>query len=205
MEDIYQNIPISEIPWDITEPPEPLVELVTSGKIHPCKTVDLGCGSGNYSLYLAKQGFDVTGIDISPTAINMAIEKGKKKGLSCNFIAANLLDGLDDLSAQYDFAFDWEVLHHIFPEDRKRYIKSVYNLLKSNALYFSVCFSEKDPQFGGSGKFRKTPIGTTLYFSSEQELEDLYTPYFTIDKLKTIEVKGKKAPHLAIYALISRK
>jgi cyclopropane fatty-acyl-phospholipid synthase-like methyltransferase len=205
MEDIYQQIPISEIPWDIEEPPKPLVELLTTGKIHPCKAVDLGCGSGNYSIFLAEQGFDVTGIDISPTAIDMAIEKSQKKGVSCNFIATNLLDGVDDLSGQFDFAFDWEVLHHIFPEDRKRYIKNVHNLLKSGAPYFSTCFSEKDPQFGGSGKFRKTPIGTTLYFSSEQELEDLCTPYFAIDILKTIEIQGKRAPHLAIYALMFRK
>jgi cyclopropane fatty-acyl-phospholipid synthase-like methyltransferase len=205
MEDIYQQIPINEIPWDITEPPEPLVELVTSGKILPCKTVDLGCGSGNYSLFLAKRGFEVTGIDISPTAIKMAKEKVDEKGVTCDFIAGNLLDNLNELTGHFDFAFDWEVLHHIFPDNRKRYIKNVLSLLRSNALYFSVCFSEKDPQFGGSGKFRKTPIGTTLYFSSEEELEDLFTPYFKIDDLKTIEIKGKRAPHLAVYALMSKK
>jgi cyclopropane fatty-acyl-phospholipid synthase-like methyltransferase len=205
MEDIYQKIPINEIPWDMEEPPKQLVELLTTGKIRPCKTVDLGCGSGNYSIYLAEQGFDVTGIDLSPTAINMAIEKTKQKGVFCNFIAANLLDGVDDLSGQFNFAFDWEVLHHIFPEDRKKYIKNVSNLLKSGASYFSTCFSEKDPQFGASGKFRKTPIGTTLYFSSEQEIEDLCSPYFTIDELKTIEIQGKRAPHLAIYSLMFRK
>jgi len=205
MEDIYQQIPISEIPWDIEEPPKPLVELLTTGKIHPCNAIDLGCGSGNYSIYLAKQGFDVTGIDISPTAINIAKEKADEKGVTCDFISGNLLYNLNELSGRFDFAFDWEVLHHIFPDDRKRYIKNVVNLLRSGARYFSVCFSEKDPQFGGSGKFRKTPIGTTLYFSSEEELEDLFTPYFKIDVLKTIEIKGKSSPHLAVYALMSIK
>jgi len=34
--------------------------------------------------------------------------------------------------------------------------------------------SEKDPQFGGAGKIRKTPLGTTLYFSSEDEIRDLF-------------------------------
>lgn len=205
MEDIYQHIPINEIPWDMEEPPEALTGLLTTGKIYPCKTVDLGCGSGNYSIYLAKQGFDVTGIDISPTAIHLAKEKANEKEIICNFITANLLDGVDELRGKFKFAFDWEVLHHIFPDDRKRYIESVYNLLGSKGRYFSVCFSEKDPQFGGSGKVRKTPINTVLYFSSEEELEDLFTPYFIIDELKTIEIKGKRAPHLAVYALMSKK
>jgi len=205
MEDIYQQIPINEIPWDMKEPPQPLVELVTSNKILPCKTVDLGCGSGNYSLYLAKQGFDVTGIDISSTAISIAKKKTAENEVSCDFITANLLDGVNELKGHFDFAFDWEVLHHIFPDDRKRYIKHVFNLLNSKGRYLSVCFSEKDPQFGGSGKFRKTPIGTTLYFSSEEELEDLFSPHFKIDDLKTIEIKGKKSSHLAVYALMSKK
>jgi 2-polyprenyl-3-methyl-5-hydroxy-6-metoxy-1,4-benzoquinol methylase len=91
MEDIYQQIPINEIPWDMKEPPQPLVELVTSGKILPCKTIDLGCGTGNNSIYLAKQGYDVTGIDITSMAIRLAKEKADEIGLTCNFIAANFL------------------------------------------------------------------------------------------------------------------
>lgn len=205
MEDIYRQMPKSEIPWDMEEPPTTLVELVTSGTVRPCKTVDLGCGIGNYALYLASQGFEVTGLDISPTAISTAKEKAQKRGLTCNFITADLLDNLNNLKEQFDFAYDWELLHHIFPEDRKSYSENVYHLLRPRARYLSVCFSEKDPQFGGSGKFRETPIGTILYFSSEQELRDLFTPYFIIDELKTIEIKGKKAPHLAVYAMMSRK
>lgn len=205
MEDIYWQMPKSEIPWDMEEPPTALVELVTSGTVQPCKTVDLGCGIGNYALYLASRGFDVTGIDISPTAISMAKENAQKRGLTCNFITADLLDNPNNLKEQFDFSYDWELLHHIFPEHRKSYSENVYHLLKPRARYLSVCFSEKDPQFGGSGKFRETPIGTILYFSSEQELRDLFTPYFIIDELKTIKIKGKKAPHLAVYAMMSRK
>ncbi len=205
MEDIYRQMPKSEIPWNMEEPPTDLVELVTSGKVQPCKTVDLGCGIGNYALYLASRGFEVTGLDISPTAISMAKESAQKRGLTCNFITADLLDNLNILKEQFAFAYDWELLHHIFPGDRKSYSENVYHLLKPKARYLSVCFSEKDPQFGGSGKFRETPIGTILYFSSEQELRDLFTPYFIIDDLKTIEIKGKKTPHLAVYEMMSRK
>jgi len=68
-----------------------------------------------------------------------------------------------------------------------------------------VCFSEKDPEFGGSGKYRETRLGTLLYFSSEDELRDLFKPYFNIKELKTIEVTAKSAYHLACYAFIERK
>lgn len=48
------------------------------------------------------------------------------------------------------------------------------------AKYLSVCFSEVDECFGSRGKYRKTPLGTTLYFSSEEEIKELMTPYFDI-------------------------
>ena len=65
MEKIYQKTPLNKIPWNFETPPNDLVELVDAGKVNPCKTVDLGCGTGNYAIYLASQGFNVTGIDIS--------------------------------------------------------------------------------------------------------------------------------------------
>lgn len=205
MEDVYRQIPEAEIPWNIEEPPKVMVELVNTGKLQPCKVLDLGCGFGNYSIYLASRRFEVTGLDISPTAISIAIKNSKNKGVKCIFIAADILGDLKELSETFEFAFDWELLHHIFPNQRKRYVENVHNLLNPKGRYLSVCFSEKDPQFGGAGKYRKTPIGTILYFSSEKEIRNLFTPYFHIDDLKTIEISGKYAPHLAIYALMSKR
>jgi hypothetical protein len=81
----------------------------------------------------------------------------------------------------------------------------VYTALRPGATYFTVCFSEKDPQFGGKGKFRKTRIGTTLYFSSESELRELISPNFRIRELKTIDVRGRFGPHVAISVLAQRR
>lgn len=203
---IYKEVPLDKIPWISETPPDALVELVQSGKIRPCKTIDLGCGIGNYAIYLAGQGFEVTGVDISPTAIKTATENAKKRGVKCRFVVADLLGDLHEVvNETFDFGYDWEVLHHIFPEDRKKYTKNVYNILKPGAQYLSVCFSEKDTQFGGAGKFRKTRFGTTLYFSSESEIRDLLSPYFIIQELKTIEISAKAGSHSAIYALSKRR
>ena len=201
---IYRDIPLDKIPWNSESPPDALVTLVRSGKIRPCKTVDLGCGAGNYALYLAGRGFEVTGIDSSPTAIQIAQANARKQGAACRFIVANLLGDMHEVTDTFDFAYDWEVLHHIFPEDRETYVKNVRKILNPGATYLSVCFSETDPQFGGKGKFRKTPIGTTLYFSSEPELRDLFSSHFTVRELKTIEVSGKYGSHYAVYTLMKK-
>lgn len=205
LDEIYRSIPVEEIPWNSETPPEALVELIESGKVQPRKAIDLGCGAGNYAIYLASIGFDVTGIDISPAAIKIAKQQAEQKGVSCNFLVADVLGEFEEVTQTFDFAYDWQLLHHIFPESRQKYVQNVYRLLAPGAKYFSVCFSEKDPQFGGSGKYRKTRLGTVLYFSSEDELRALFEPYFRIRDLKTIETTGKFARHIANYAFMERR
>jgi SAM-dependent methyltransferase len=202
---IYRRMSLDKIPWNNETPPEVLVELVGSGRIRPCRAIDLGCGAGNYAIWLAGQRFDVTGVDSSPTAIGIAREKAAKLGVSCRFVIADLLGDLHEVEGRFDFGYDWELLHHIMPEDRATYARNVHALLNPGATYLSVCFSEEDPQFGGKGKFRKTPIGTLLYFSSESEIRELFLPYFIINELRTVEVMGKFGPHRAIYALSCRR
>lgn len=205
MDSIYRNVPLERIPWDREEPPQALVDLVRSGTVRPCKAVDLGCGTGHYAIYLAQMGFEVTGVDISPTAIGIAQENARRENAKCDFIAADLLGDLHEVGGTYDFGYDWELLHHIFPEDRGTYVRNVHRLLSPGATYLSVCFSERDPMFGGVGKYRRTAIGTLLYFSSESEIEDLLSPYFSIQELKTVQIAGRPSSHLAIYALSKRR
>jgi len=205
MDRIYRTIPLDNLPWNNETPPEALVALVRDGKIRPCTTIDLGCGAGTYAIYLAGLGFDVTGVDSSPAAIKIAEDNAKKRGARCRFVVADLLGNLHEVSGTFDFAYDWEFLHHIFPDDRETYIRNVQKITNPGATYFSVCFSEEDPQFGGNGKYRGTRIGTRLYFSSESEIRELVSPYFAIRELKTVEVGGKSGPHRAVYLLAERR
>jgi cyclopropane fatty-acyl-phospholipid synthase-like methyltransferase len=205
MEDIYKNIPPGLIPWNRVSPPELLLKFLESGRIQPCKTLEIGCGMGNYAIYLSRHGFDVTGIDVSPTAIGYAVENAKKAEVACKFILADFLTVRKEMGCNYRFVYDWEVLHHVFPENRKDYVRKVASALAPDGNYFSVCFNEQDPNFGGAGKFRSTPIGTRLYFSSIEELKELYDPYFRIMELKTVEIEGKQLNHVACQAVLQKK
>lgn len=196
MERIYAEMSPVEIPWNIESPPQELIGLAEAGQAQPCKAIDLGCGAGNYAVYMASLGFEVTGVDVSSAAIGLARDNAKKKGVKCHFLVVDILDGLDEFTGTFDFAYDWSLLHHVFPENRKRYVETVHRVLAPGGKYFSVCFSERDAGFGGSGKVRKTPLGTVLYFSSEEELRELFEPYFVVRSLKTVEVEGKREPHL---------
>ena len=205
MERIYRGIPPENIPWNMPKPPALLVEAVETGKIKPCKGVDLGCGTGSYAVWMAQNGFDMTGIDFSEQAVRLAEELAKSKDVSCRFVAVDLLGDLKEFHGSFGFAYDWELMHHIFPKDRRKYVQNVHHILRPGGKYLSVAFSVKDPEFGGKGKFRKTPLGTTLYFSSEKELLRLYDPLFNVLELTTIEIAGKYGPHMAYIAWLQRK
>jgi SAM-dependent methyltransferase len=204
MDKIYSKIPLEKIPWNFQTPPATLVDLVNSRKVKPCKTVDMGCGTGNYAIYLGSLGFDVTGFDVSKSAVKIAIKNAKKKNIKASFLVADVLSHLE-IGEKFDFAYDWELLHHIFPDKREIYVKNVYKILKREGKYLSVCFSEKDVRFGGSGKYRSTKLDTVLYFSSLTELKELFTPYFDIVEAKIIKIRGKPFSHFANYIFMKKK
>jgi cyclopropane fatty-acyl-phospholipid synthase-like methyltransferase len=204
LDKIYREVPLDKIPWNSEIPPPAIVELVENARILPCRALDMGCGAGNQAIYLAGRGFEMTGIDISTTAITLAQNKATQVGVECLFLAADVLGDLDEIPGTFDFIFDWQLLHHIFPEDRTKYAENVDRLLRSGGKHLSCCFSEQDPQFGGQGKYRSTSMGTVLYFSSEQEIKELFEPHFHIEELKILEFPGKFDSHRSVYAFMSK-
>jgi SAM-dependent methyltransferase len=197
---IYEDL--ARVPWNLEEPTRLLVEFVESGAISPCRAVDLGCGAGNYAVWLAAKGFQVTGLDLSTNALRHARRLADRAGVDCRFVPADLCGEVSGMDGDFDFAYDWEVLHYVFPEDRETYVRNVHRMLRPGARYLSVCFSESDGGFGGEGKFRKTTLGTTLYFSSADELRLLFEPLFDIDALSIERVEGKYEPHDVAKALL---
>ena len=205
LEAIYSTKAPEDIPWISEDPPPALIETIERNSIGPCKAIDLGCGAGSYALHLASLGFDVTGIDFAPSAIEVAKAKAGAAGLICRFMVGDVLSDLSEVTDTYDFAYDWHLLHHVYPEQRDEYISNVHRILNPGAHYLSVCFSEEDPNFGGTGKYRTTPLGTRLYFSSEDEMRELFEPGFKVVGLKTIETAGRHSPHRSVYVLLRRR
>jgi 2-polyprenyl-3-methyl-5-hydroxy-6-metoxy-1,4-benzoquinol methylase len=205
MNEIYSTIPLEKIPWNLETPPDLLKKIVDASLDKSSKIIELGCGAGNYVIYFANKGINVTGVDISSKAIDIAKSSAKEKGVSCNFFVCDVLNAMTELTDNYNFVYDWELLHHIFPEDRAKYINNVYRLLKPEGMYLSVFFSEVSSQFGGKGKYRKTPLNTVLYFSSESEILELVKPFFKVLELKTVEIQGKHSPHKTIFTLLKKQ
>ncbi|MBT3397797.1 class I SAM-dependent methyltransferase [archaeon] len=195
--------------WTRSEPPTELVELVESGKIKPCKCLDVGCGEGFYAIYLASKGFDVTAIDLSENAIKYAKQNAEDAGVDVKFMAMDVAD-LDKLDEKFGFVLEWALLHLVMPENREKYVGDVANLLNENGKYFSVCFNDRDKKFG-EGKLRIIPenaraiVGAKMYFSSSDELMGLFGAHFEIIESKVFEKKWVDGVNVLNYFFMEGK
>ena len=89
--------------------------------------LDAGCGTGNFSLKLARQGCHVLGVDISPDMLSIARHKAEQEQLSIEFLEMDLYD-LHFADHSFDGVFTmaaWE-----FIKDEERAFAEMYRVLK---------------------------------------------------------------------------
>lgn len=201
-EKIYQK---PKAIWTKRNPHIEFKSLIENDKIKRGRALDIACGEGFNSIYLAESGFDVLGIDISEKAIEYSRKNAKKANFRIRFKTLDI-ENLKKLKEKFDFVLEWGLLHLIPPSKRKSYAKNVYQLLNKGSQYLSVCFNDQSPEYGDINvKVRKGLLGTTLYYSSPQELQELFSSYFKIQIKKLINITGKNTPdHLANFILMQK-
>ena len=98
------------------------------------KALELGCGAGDLSLELAARGYDVSGVDIAPTAIEWARDKAQERGLSADFQVGSVLDLASYADNTFDLVLDGYCLHCIIGDDRAKFYAAARRVLKPGGL-----------------------------------------------------------------------
>ncbi|MGE6752823.1 class I SAM-dependent methyltransferase [Rossellomorea sp. NPDC071047] len=136
------------VPIFVNAPDENLVSYVETGRISAGKVLELGCGPGRNSIYLAEQGFDVDAVDLSKTSLDWAKERADDRNLTINFSHQNIFDFTSE-QGKYDFIYDSGCFHHIAPHRRMSYIDIIDKSLKNEGYFGITCFLQGG-KLGGS-------------------------------------------------------
>lgn len=174
-------------PWDSGITPPELVRVVEgTGPEHrqPGRALDLGCGTGTNSLYLARHGWDVTGVDFAAPAIARAREKRARTGTllgTVRFVRGDVtqLNALD-ARGPYDLVLDLGCLHSIAPAARARYAAQVAERTRPGTLLMLYALA---PTF-----IRGRAIGMTL-----DDVRGLFVPGWTVERVEPGQNPGGRA------------
>jgi SAM-dependent methyltransferase len=190
---VYRDVAPDQLPWNAGGPDPELVSLIESGRIPPDRAIDVGAGPGHDAIFLAKKGFQVLALDISPAAIELARANAKKAGIerALDFRVQDILK-LSSPVGSATFINDRGCFHVLAPFDRRKYIDRVGGVLAPGGHLFLRTFSDKEPPGPGPHRF------------SREELEDLFSAKFVFLELREGVFEGSHKPK-AFICLLQKK
>jgi SAM-dependent methyltransferase len=178
--------------------PEPfVVRLLPTFKsegVH--KVLDLGSGLGRHSVLLAQEGFEVYGIDMSPTGLQFALRWAEREGLTVN-PALGDMSFLPFASASLDLILAWNVIYHGTVEDIRRSVAEVERCLRPGGYVLCSLISTRHHRYGTGEELEKNTYvvldheekGYPHHYFDRAEAETLVGG-FTL--LECAEVEGRR-------------
>jgi SAM-dependent methyltransferase len=170
-----------ELPWHSEKVPE-LLELAVSAqeaaRTEGARALDVGCGSGVFSLWLAQRGYQVTAVDFMAEAARMTRERVRGLSPEVEVVHASVLDFVP--RERFDFILDRGCLHTLDPSVRTRYRDQVLSWLKPGGSYVLVHLGRRH-----AADWR--PVGPRR--RSREEILELFGP-----ELREVEHRSVIAP-----------
>lgn len=186
-------------PWEIG-PRRELVELVESGRLStarlcPGRAIDLGCGSGANSIYLAQHRFTLTGVDFAASGLAKARRQAERLGVAdrVRFVNGELTEqSIPGVAGPFDLLVDVCTIDDVRREKRPAMAATVKRLSRPGSAFFLWCFyGEKTglPLVSRRGPSRLNPEGL-----APGEEEELFGDAFAIERLRRpVEGSGAAA------------
>jgi cyclopropane fatty-acyl-phospholipid synthase-like methyltransferase len=150
-------------PWDIGRPQQAIARVIDAGDLQE-PVLDSGCGSGEHALMVAGMGFQATGVDISPTAIEHARAKARARGLLVDFLVGDVLalPEVDRLQPPFRTVIDMGCFHAFANADRPVYAASLAAVTEPGGVLHLLCFSEQTPGTDGPRRVTQAELRQTF-------------------------------------------
>ena len=139
--DLYETVERPEdLPWH-REEPWPLLRRVVEADDDPGRALDLGCGAGEFAVFLAQAGYKVVGIDLHETPLQMAQTRAEREGVDLTLVQADVLDWRAD--HPYDLVLDSGLYHGLTDPERETYRERLHHRLARSGNFVLTHFAKK--------------------------------------------------------------
>lgn len=156
-----------DMPWEKGEPAPALVDFLAAHPELPRGSVLVpGCGTGHDAREWARGGFEVTGLDLAPSAMRTAKERTDAAGLRAHFAQADFLES--PATQPFDWIFEHTLFCAIDTSRRDDYVKAVLRWLKPDGQFLAIHYMLRE---GAT----EPPFGV-----SQDELMERFAPHFEL-------------------------
>jgi len=163
------------------------------------RILDAGCGNGRHIIFLAEQGLDVWGIDISEEAIAIANTWLVKKGLKAHLRVGDITR-LPFGSERFDVVISYGVLDHVPFSEAKKIIQEIGRVTAKNGYVYITLRSTKDSEYGLGERAENNAFvlqegyekGIIQHFFDLEEIKELLEGFRIFD----LEVHEQRFPDI---------
>lgn len=163
------------------------------------RLLELGCGEGRDSVFLAQYGFDVLAVDFAPAGLAKAQKLAKEMNVMVRTLEGNLNDLL--LSGEFDVVYSCGALEYIEPQNRARQFTHFQEHTVPGGIHFLFVFIEH-PEIELAPDW-----GSNEYLYGREELPSYYAEWTTLESYEYIfPCNSSGVPHQhAARVLIAKK
>jgi ubiquinone/menaquinone biosynthesis C-methylase UbiE len=164
------------------------------------RILDLGCGTGRHSIYLAKKGFDVYATDISPTGIEITREKAESLGLQNMHFQQLDMISIPFADNFFDAVVCTRTLHHGTLAQIQKTINEIYRVLRPGGTLVTDLLSVRPGSYGMGREIEKnTFIGDKImeedvlhHYTTKEEILRLFSQFQQLRvRLRTVYYKDR--------------
>lgn len=164
-------------PWNPSEMPCQLAETLTHPQLVKGIALDIGCGTGAYSFYLAEQGWQVIGIDYVHSAIQEARKQASRFKDRVEFKVGDITQLASMNLPKVQLVIDIKCSHGLSSEQHKTYVEGLTSVMDADSL---LLLEALYPRSEMGVRFGQTP----------EEVQGTFGGYFKLLKSKQINDSG---------------
>ena len=140
---LFNYLYLTNPPWDTGVTPPELVSFINTHP--PGRALDLGCGTGTNAVYMAKNGWEVSGVDFVRRAIITARQKARLAGVQVDFFVDDVTR-LQNIVGFFDLILDIGCFHNLKENERKIYTRNIDQFLAPKGTYLLYTFIKNNPK-----------------------------------------------------------